>query len=116
YGDHHPSATTWPCRTIMTLWSESIDRSAASTNARTAADETPCASGLLRGRSAPRQAEELTASRTRITTAFIAVPPVDWPSLYPIVQGGTSVFARTSPDERRAVWPTWTSELRNAGR
>ena len=31
--------------------------SAASTNARMAEDETPCASGLLRGRSMPRQME-----------------------------------------------------------
>ena len=33
----------------MTLCSESMVRSAASTNARMPADETPCASGVLRG-------------------------------------------------------------------
>src|SRR5207244_11404660 len=59
YGDHQPSATTCPCRTSMMLCRESIVRSAASTNARTAAGETPCASGLLRGRSARRAAEQL---------------------------------------------------------
>ncbi len=53
YGPHHPSATTRPCRTSMKLWSASMSRSAASTNARMAGDETPCASGAERGRSAP---------------------------------------------------------------
>src|SRR5262249_19167570 len=56
YGAHHPSATTWPWRTSMKLFMESI-LSAASMNERTAPGETPCASGRLRGRSAPRQAE-----------------------------------------------------------
>ena len=41
YGAHHPSATTCPCRTSMKLCIASRSRSAASTNARTPADETP---------------------------------------------------------------------------
>src|SRR5262245_22375231 len=47
YGAHQPSATTRPCRTSMRLWSASMSFSAASTNARIAEDEIPCASGLL---------------------------------------------------------------------
>src|SRR5262245_29449366 len=56
YGAHQPSATTWPWRTSMKLCSESMVLSAASTNARTAAGETPWASGLLRGRPSPARA------------------------------------------------------------
>ena len=48
-GFHQPSATTCPCRTSMKLCIVSTALSAASTNARIAADETPCASGELRG-------------------------------------------------------------------
>src|SRR5438067_1276173 len=47
YGDHQPSATTWPWRSSMKLFSELMLLSAASTNERTADDEMPCASGLL---------------------------------------------------------------------
>src|SRR5262249_19734551 len=70
----HPSATTWPWRTSMTLWRESISLSAASTNERTAEDETPCTSGLLRGRSAPRPAEPLTVTRATRGSVFILRP------------------------------------------
>ena len=48
YGDHQPSATTWPWRTSMKLFIDSMFLSAASTNARMAEDEMPCASGLPR--------------------------------------------------------------------
>src|SRR5581483_11618927 len=50
YGAHQHSATTWPCRRSMKLWRESICLSAAAMKAAIAAGETPCASGLLRGR------------------------------------------------------------------
>src|SRR5216684_4099764 len=53
YGAHHPSATTWPWRRSMKLFIDSI-LSAASMNERTAEDDTPCSSGLQRGRSAPK--------------------------------------------------------------
>src|SRR5262245_17800225 len=62
YGAHQPSATTWPCRTSMKLCSESI-LSAASTNANTADDETPCVSGSLRGKSAARELAQTKHSR-----------------------------------------------------
>ena len=54
YGDHHPSATTFPCRSSMKLFIESI-LSAASMNESTAEDEMPCDSSVLRGRSTARQ-------------------------------------------------------------
>src|SRR6185295_19496087 len=41
YGDHQPSATTWPWRSSMKLCSESMFLSAASTNASTADDGMP---------------------------------------------------------------------------
>src|SRR5262245_53632206 len=71
YGAHQPSATTWPWRRSMKLCSESSFASAASTNERTAADETPCASGLLRGRSVAKQAELLSASSARVVRVFM---------------------------------------------
>src|SRR5262245_18737143 len=74
YGAHHPSATTWPWHTSMTLCSESMVRSAASTNESTAAGETPCASGLLRSRSAPRPREEVMTTRATTRRAFILGP------------------------------------------
>src|SRR5258708_35471789 len=48
-GFHQPSAITCPCRTSMKLCIVWICRSAASPYARMAAEETPCASGTLRG-------------------------------------------------------------------
>ena len=51
-------------------WTE---RAAASTKARTAAEETPCASGLLRGRSAPTLIEPLKATSTMVQNAFMFV-------------------------------------------
>jgi hypothetical protein len=53
YGDHQPSATTRPWRTIMTLFMASIAESAALTKARTALDEIPSRSGVLRGSAVP---------------------------------------------------------------
>ena len=50
-GCHQPSATPRPCRTSMKLCIASTPLSAASTNSRPPADETPCASGVLRGKS-----------------------------------------------------------------
>src|SRR5580658_6485785 len=50
YGDHQPSATTWPCRTSMKLFIASTWRSADVTKSRIAAEEIPWASGVLRGK------------------------------------------------------------------
>ena len=69
YGAHQPSATTWPWRTSMKLFIESIFLSAASTNARTAADETPCASGSLRGKPAAMEVEPVNAIDAMIISA-----------------------------------------------
>src|SRR5262245_2155896 len=76
YGDHQPSATTWPCLTSMKLWSEAMFLSAASTNARTAEEETPCASGLLRGRSAPK--EGAAPRTTSATNESSLIPDLTW--------------------------------------
>src|SRR5438270_8324615 len=45
--------------------------SAASTNVRMAEEETPCASGLLRGRSAPMPRELLKATKALAERVFI---------------------------------------------
>src|SRR5260370_38634872 len=47
--------------------------SAASTKERTAADDTPCAAGLLRGRYAPRQVELLRATSVIMERVFMLV-------------------------------------------
>ena len=76
-GFHHPSATTWPCRTSMKLCMVVISLSAVSTNARIVSEETPCASGVLRGKPvagfSAREAGMManTASRER-TVVFIS--------------------------------------------
>src|SRR2546423_489028 len=49
-GFHQPSATTCPWRTSMKLCMVLTFWSAASTYARMSAEETPCSSGVLRGR------------------------------------------------------------------
>ena len=49
-GFHHPSATTFPCRTTRTLCRVWTSLSATSTNSRSPAEERPSASGELLGR------------------------------------------------------------------
>src|SRR5262245_46135909 len=73
YGAHQPSATTWPWRTSMKLFINSIFVSAASTNDRRADEETPCASGLLRGKP-PATAGATKAKSATIESAFIIEP------------------------------------------
>src|SRR4029079_3509286 len=62
YGVHHPSATTCPWRTSMKLWNESIFLSAAFTTPSTAVLDTPCDSGVARGRSAAERGPEAATS------------------------------------------------------
>jgi hypothetical protein len=57
----------------MKLCKESMFLSAGSMNDRTAADETPCASGVLRGSSAPTQMELLKASNAMTKRIFTVV-------------------------------------------
>jgi hypothetical protein len=57
----------------MKLFIESIFLSAASTNERTAEDETPCVSGLLRRRFAPMQTELLKATSAMADRVFMLV-------------------------------------------
>ncbi len=80
YGDHQPSATTWPWRTTIKLCRASIFLSAASTNARIAELEMPCCSGSLRGRpddgSAARDKPALPASNPTKISVFILASPV----------------------------------------
>src|SRR5437868_6091792 len=74
YGVHHPSVTTFPCRTSMKLCSESNPLSATSINSNTPADETPSASGLLRGKSPAAPTEHATtvnATATRQLKRFM---------------------------------------------
>jgi hypothetical protein len=71
YGAHHPSATTWPCRRSMKLCRLSMSLFADSMNDWMAAEEMPCASGLLRGKSAARATEALKATTTRIERVFM---------------------------------------------
>src|SRR5262245_50099250 len=78
-GFHQPSATTWPWRTSMKLCIVVICLSAASTNARTAAEETPWDSGVARGNAGRRDGS--------------------FPSAFP---GGTSA-ATAAGEERRAA-------------
>src|SRR4051794_15371090 len=69
YGDHQPSATTRPWRTIMTLFIASIAESAALTKARTALDDIPSRSGVLRGSAVPVWPERRAPkTRQRATT------------------------------------------------
>ena len=56
YGAHHPSATTCPCRRIMTLCSASTLCSAPSMNPWIADAEIPCSSRVLRGSNAASSA------------------------------------------------------------
>src|SRR5437899_4217716 len=65
YGAHHPSATTCPCRTSMKLFIESI-LSSASMHESTAAEETPCSSGVLRGSGAARLMEPAKITSRKI--------------------------------------------------
>src|ERR1700722_17555060 len=76
YGAHQPSATTWPCRTTITLCSEFRFLSAASTNARIADEEMPWASGALRGSSAP-WAMGLPKTSEAITTRVFMRRPAE---------------------------------------
>src|SRR5689334_21554244 len=64
-GFHHPSAMTWPCRRTMKLCRVLI-LSAALTKSRTAREDTPCASGELRG-SGASAARARVAEKTRNT-------------------------------------------------
>src|SRR5262249_9346841 len=73
YGAHQPSATTWPWRRSMKPCKESMFLSAASTKERTAEDETPCVSGVLRGSSAPTQRELLKATDAMTERIFTLV-------------------------------------------
>jgi hypothetical protein len=57
----------------MKLFIESMFLSAASTNERTAEDETPRAAGLLRGKSAPQQMELLNVTTTMMERASMNV-------------------------------------------
>ena len=74
YGAHHPSATTWPCRTSMKLCIEWTFLSAASTNARIAEEDMPWASGLLRGSSAPAPMELLKTINAVAARVFTRRP------------------------------------------
>ena len=59
--------------------------SAASTNARTPAEETPWASGLLRGNSAARQMELLRTISASVARVFMTEPvkrDCNWGDLY----------------------------------
>ena len=58
----------------MKLFIESMVLSAASTKRETAEDETPWASGLLRGRPAPMQMEPLRANSAITARVFMRVP------------------------------------------
>src|SRR5262245_47440935 len=58
----------------MKLCSELMSLSAARTNARTADDDTPWASGLLRSRSAAAQGETARTRRTAKRRTFIPGP------------------------------------------
>src|SRR5205807_9654064 len=53
YGSHHPSAITFPWRRIMTLCNSFLLFSEALINFKMSADETPSASGVLRGSELP---------------------------------------------------------------
>jgi hypothetical protein len=53
-GDHQPSATTWPWRTTITLWTASIFDSSASTKARSCVEESPPPPVSFRGRGVTR--------------------------------------------------------------
>src|SRR5260370_610000 len=55
----------------MKLFIDSIFLSAASTNDRTPDDETPCDSGLLRGRSPAMASEPLMATSTTTEAVFM---------------------------------------------
>jgi hypothetical protein len=91
YGDHQPSATTWPWRTSMKLWRPSIG-SSDSRKASTPGDETPCASGALRGSgggacaAVPKAAHRNAATRAerrrrrRFTEGRTQYPPGGNPS------------------------------------
>ncbi len=52
YGAHQPSAITFPWRSIIILWNSCLSAAAESRNVRRPADDTPSASGVLRGREA----------------------------------------------------------------
>ena len=54
YGDHQPSATTWPWRTSMKLFIDSMFLSAASMNARMRKTKCP-GFGMLRGNGSRRR-------------------------------------------------------------
>jgi hypothetical protein len=55
----------------MKLFIESIFLSAASTNDRTPADDTPCDSGSLRDKPEPKQVEQLNATAATIVIVRI---------------------------------------------
>src|SRR6476469_10032090 len=65
FGAHHPSATTLPWRTIMTLSIASIEESAPCTNERIAREGMPCRSGVLRG----NEDADWAARRTLVKTS-----------------------------------------------
>ena len=80
YGDHQPSATTRPCRTIMTLFMPSIALSAAATKRRIAAEEMPSRSGVLRTEPRRRWDAGACAATWLIAARTTSTPRscVDW--------------------------------------
>ncbi len=59
YGAHHPSATTWPCRTTMSECSSKPAASTESKKSSTPPASTPWADGAERG-------SERTVTRQRV--------------------------------------------------
>jgi hypothetical protein len=74
---------TFPCLTMMTLFMVSTVLSAASMKARMPADETPCASGVLRGNGAALAAP---AARTRLHIQLFFMFVIPWPLVRTVAQ------------------------------
>jgi len=85
YGDHQPSATTRPCRTIMTLFMPSIALSAAATKRRIAVEEMPSRSGVLRARAVEAVDAGACAATRLIATRTTSTPRscADWKACMP---------------------------------
>src|ERR1700750_376314 len=73
YGSHHPSAITLPWRRIITLCNSFLLFSEALINFRMSADETPSASGVLRGREVPVCAAAENETTIDIKTLIIFI-------------------------------------------
>lgn len=73
------------------VYIESMPLSAASTNERTAEDETPCVSGLLRGRPAATQMELPQVISAMMERVFMPVtPPPTAPAVKPAKSGASA--------------------------